>query len=295
MRTAVAAALLATLGSAAAAQHEPIPLWPHAAPGAVGDSSIDRPTITPYLASGTTATRTGVVVFPGGGYEHLAIEKEGTKIAEWLNGMGVNAFVVTYRLGPRYHHPTMLADGQRAVRLVRANAARWNLDPDAIGVMGFSAGGHLASALGTHADTVLGAPDSVDLVSTRPDFMVLAYPVITMDERWAHAGSRRNLLGNDPSPALVHALSNETQVTARTPPTFLVATSDDSTVPVQNSLMFYEALLAAHVPAELHLFQTGRHGFGLAAGDESLSQWPRLCEEWMRRNGWLSSRAHVAR
>jgi acetyl esterase/lipase len=264
-----------------------LPLWQNGAPGALGSAPEDQPAITPFVPAQGTATRAAVVIFPGGGYEHLATDKEGTLPARWLNTLGVTAFVVRYRLGPRYHHPVMMQDAQRAVRFVRSHAARWDLDPSRIGVLGFSAGGHMASTAGTHFDGGNpSSPDSIERVSSRPDFMILAYPVITMSEALAHRGSRRNLLGGDPSAALVRLTSNETQVTRETPPAFLVATTDDATVPVQNSLMFYDALRAAGVPVELHIFESGHHGFGLAPGDPVLSTWTSQCEGWLRRHGW---------
>jgi acetyl esterase/lipase len=230
------------------------------------------------------------VIFPGGGYQHLATDHEGMQVARWLNAAGVTAFVVQYRLGPRYHHPAMLHDAQRAVRLVRARADEWGIDSRRIGVVGFSAGGHMASTAGTHFDAGdPAAPDLVERASSRPDFMVLLYPVITMAEPFAHRGSRRNLLGERPTADLVRSMSNETRVSRATPPTFIVTSTDDRTVPVENSLRFYEALKADSVPVELHVFETGRHGFGLAAVDPVLSVWPRLCEAWMRRRGLLDA------
>jgi acetyl esterase/lipase len=270
-------------------------LWPAGAPGAVGDSTADRPTITPWLPAAGRANGTAVVVFPGGGYAHLSLDREGAQMARWLNERGVAAFVVRYRLGPRYHHPAMLQDAQRAVRLVRARAADWMLDPQRIGVLGFSAGGHAASSAGTHFDA--GDPsgtDAVAHVSSRPDFMVLVYPVITMDPALTHAGSRRNLLGERPTPELERLMSNETQVTRETPPTLLVASTDDASVPVENSLLMYRALRAAKVPVELHVFETGRHGFALAPGDPSLSSWLTQCALWMTRHGWLAPTASTA-
>ena len=263
-------------------------LWTHGAPGALGDSDVDKPTITPYSARSGAANGTGVVIFPGGGYEHLALDHEGAQVAAWLNELGITAFVVSYRLGPRYHHPAMLQDARRAVRLVRANAKRWELNPERVGVMGFSAGGHMAATVATHFDA--GIPtdgDPIERASSRPDFVALLYPVITMSHPFAHQGSRDNLLGADPSPNLVRLLSDETQVTPRTPPTFIVATTDDATVPVENSEMFYDALRTAKVPAEIHLFESGHHGFGLAPGDPALSVWRSLFETWMRRHAML--------
>lgn len=266
-----------------------IPLWPGAAPGAVGATPADTPTITPFVAAHPNGT--AVVIFPGGGYEHLATEKEGNAVARWLAAYGIDGFVVKYRLGPRYHHPAMLEDGARAVRFVRANAARWGIDPARIGVVGFSAGGHLASTVGTHvAAADAASSDPVERASSRPDFMVLAYPVITLRDPLAHVGSRRNLLGPDSSATLMRLLSNETQVTAATPPTFLVATTDDRTVPVENSLLFYDALRAAKVPAELHVYETGAHGFGPDPADPILASWKERCTDWMRRHGWIGDR-----
>ena len=264
-----------------------IPLWVGSAPGALGDSSADRPSMTPFPADPSRATGAAAVIFPGGGYQHLSLEKEGAAVARWLNSLGVTAFVVTYRLGTRYHHPAMLDDAQRAIRLVRSRAATWNVDTARIGVVGFSAGGHLASTTGTHFDAPALPRDSVDRMRARPDFMILVYPVITMTEPYVHRGSRTNLLGAQPAPALVSLLSNETQVTRETPPTFLVASTDDRTVPVENSLRFYEALKSKGVAAELHVFEHGAHGFGLAPGDAILSAWPTLAEAWLRRHGVL--------
>jgi acetyl esterase/lipase len=267
------------------------PLWANGAPGALGTAATDRPTMTPYLPPEGRANGTAVVVFPGGGYTHLSMVKEGSDVANWLASTGVTAFVVQYRLGPAYHHPAMLDDAQRAIRTVRARAAEWGVDPARVGIIGFSAGGHLASTAGTHFD--MGAAsnaDPIERASSRPDFMMLIYPVITMrGDSTTHAGSRLNLLGADPSPELVRLLSNETQVTAQTPPAFLVHTFDDRTVPVQNSLLFYDALKRAGVAAELHVFDHGPHGFGLAPKDPVLSAWPGLAEAWMRRHGWIGA------
>jgi acetyl esterase/lipase len=273
-------------------ERAPITLWPAGAPDAVGKTADDTATITPFVPPTGRASGAAAVIFPGGGYEHLATDHEGVQVAHWLTSIGVMAFVVKYRLGPRYHHPTMLRDAQRAVRLVRAHASQWGVDPARIGVVGFSAGGHMASSVGTHFDIdAATVNDEVARASARPDFMVLVYPVITMADPFAHRGSRTNLLGADAPPELVRLLSNETQVSRRTPPTFLIATRDDRTVPIENSLRFYDALAADSVPVELHVFETGRHGFGLAASDPVLSIWPRLCEAWLRRHGWLDARA----
>jgi acetyl esterase/lipase len=264
-------------------------LWPEGAPGAVGNEAVDRPKITVYRAPAETATGTAVVVCPGGGYVVLAADHEGKQVAEWLNSLGVSAFVLQYRLGPRYHHPAPLQDAQRALRMVRSGAAEWGVDPARIGILGFSAGGHLASTAATHFDD--GNPEADDPVareSSRPAFAVLCYPVITLEGPFAHVGSRTALLGDSPDPALVEALSNERHVTSRTPPTFLFHTADDASVPVENSLLFFSALRKAGVAAELHVFAHGRHGVGLAPDDPSLSQWPGLCAQWMRGLGLLT-------
>jgi acetyl esterase/lipase len=263
-------------------------LWPSGAPGAMGDEDIDKPTLTVYLPSGENATKTGVVVAPGGGYQHLSMQKEGSDIALWLNARGVAAFVLKYRLGPKYHHPIELGDAQRAIRTVRANAAEYGIAADHIGMWGFSAGGHLAASAGTRFD--LGSAASTDVVeqqASRPDFLILAYPVITLTEPSAHAGSRKYLLGDDPDPALVQSMSAETQVSKDTPPTFLFATTDDKTVPVMNSVMFYSALVKAGVPVEMHLFQHGGHGAGLAVANPQLREWPELLAKWMRERGLM--------
>lgn len=267
-------------------------LWPSGAPGAQGDEDIDKPTLTIFLPSGTNATKTGVIVAPGGGYQHLSMDKEGYAIARWLNERGVAAFVLKYRLGPKYHNPIELGDAQRAIRLVRAHAAEYGVAEDHIGIWGFSAGGHLAATAGTRFDVGnSSAADSIERVSSRPDFLILAYPVITMMQPWVHTGSLKYLLGDNPDPALQQSLSAETQVTKDTPPTFLFATTDDKTVPVLNSVMFYEALVKAGVPAEMHLFQHGAHGAGLAAANPQLSVWPDLLAKWMRERGYMASAA----
>ena len=267
-----------------------IPLWPAGAPGALGSTPADQPEVTPYLPPVGRANGTGVVIFPGGGYAHLSMAHEGSEIANWLAGLGVTTFVVKYRLGPNYHHPTMLGDAQRAIRIARSRAAEWGVDPNRLGVIGFSAGGHLASTTGTHFDAgAASSGDAIERASSRPDFLILLYPVITMRDSVTHAGSRLNLLGNTPSAELVRLLSNEMQVTAQTPPTFLVHTVDDRTVPVENSLLFYRALRNAGVSAEMHIFEHGPHGFGLATTNPVLSSWTTLCENWMRMHGWLGA------
>jgi acetyl esterase/lipase len=266
-------------------------LWPEGAPGALGDEDIDKPSLTVYLPKGENATKTGVVVAPGGGYQHLAMEKEGENFALWLNAHGVAAFVLKYRLGPKYHYPVELEDAQRAIRMVRAHAAEYGVADDHIGMWGSSAGGHLAATAATHFEAAGNASgsDPVDKMGSRPDFLILSYPVITMEGPYVHTGSRRYLLGDDPDSHLLTALSDEKQVTKDTPPTFLFATTDDKTVPVMNSVMFYEALVKAGVPAEMHLFQHGAHGSGLAAANPDLSVWPDLLLKWMRERGYAAA------
>lgn len=275
------------------ATEQPIVLWPEGAPGALGREPVDIPTLTPYLPPKEKATGAAVIVCPGGGYTHLA-EHEGRPVAEWLNSIGIAAFVLKYRLGPRYGHPAPLLDAARAIRTVRSRAAEWHIDPERIGILGFSAGGHVASTAGTHFDPgKASASDPIERVSSRPSVMILIYPVITMGEL-THAGSRKSLLGEQPKPELVRLLSNEEQVTKETPPTFLVHTANDAAVPVENSLMFVAALRKAGVPFELHLYERGRHGFGLGGTDPVLSTWPGRCADWLRVHGFAPPLATAA-
>lgn len=263
-----------------------IPLWDAAAPGALGEQDADRPTLTIFRARQPTAT--AVIVAPGGGYGALAMNHEGRQVANWFNALGVTAFVLKYRLGPRYHHPIELGDAQRAIRLVRARSQEFGVAPDRIGIMGFSAGGHLAATAATHFDDgAATASDPTDRVSSRPDFAILGYPVISFQPEVAHAGSVRNLLGENPTPALLQELSNELHVTARTPPVFLFHTNADTGVVAENSIRFYLALRAAKVPAELHVFENGPHGVGLALNDPALGAWPTLLANWLRGRGLL--------
>jgi acetyl esterase/lipase len=264
-----------------------VPLWPDGAPNALGNAEEDQPSLTIYPIGGPQKVSTAVIVFPGGSYMHLAIDHEGSQIATWLNSYGITAFVLRYRLGPRYHHPIELGDAQRAIRWVRARAKDYGVDPNRIGIWGFSAGGHLAATAGTHFDA--GKPDSADVSeqqSSRPDFMILSYPVITFQEPFLHRGSRDSLLGKTPDPGLVDLLSNELRVTKDTPPTFLFHTSNDPVVPVQNSVNFYLALIRAGVPAEMHIFESGPHGVGLARNLPALSGWPDLLAAWLEVNHW---------
>ena len=265
------------------------PLWEHGAPGALGSGDQDTPTVTVYPALDGTRTGTAILIAPGGSYRMLALNHEGRQFANFFNGMNVTAFVLKYRLGPRYHHPIELGDVQRAIRWVRAHSDEYGFRPDRVGLMGFSAGGHLASSAGTHFDDgKLDAPDPIDRLSCRPDFLILAYPVITMLPPHAHEGSVANLLGENPSPELRKQLSNERNVTARTPPTFLLSTSEDTVVAPENTVEFYLALRMAGVPAEMHVFEKGPHGVGLDLENPGLGIWPLLLTNWLRQGGLLS-------
>ncbi len=294
MKSLLLVAFLFALAALNVRAQSPEPLWPTGAPFAKGTAETDIPTLTTYLPV-ANPTRSAVLIAPGGGYLHLAIEKEGEDVARWLNAHGVAAFVLKYRLGPTYHHPAELSDAQRALRTVRARAAGLGLDPTHIGMCGFSAGGHLTATAGTLYSTNFYPPsDAIDRQSARPDFLILAYPVITLDQKYGHTGSRTGLLGDSPAPALVALLSPEKHVTANTPPTFLFATTDDKIVPVMNSVLFYSALIASHVSAEMHLYQHGPHGVGLAPGFPELKSWPDLLATWMRANGWMSPASALA-
>lgn len=251
-------------------------LWPNGAPGAVGAEDADKPALSFYLPPAARAVGTAVVVCPGGGYGHLAMDHEGDQIGRWLNSIGVAAFVLKYRLGPRYHHPAPLQDAQQAIRTVRSRAREFGIAPDRIGIWGFSAGGHLASTAATHFEA-----------DSRPDFLILGYPVVSFTTEYTHKGSMRNLLGDNPDPKLVESLSNEKQVTAQTPPTFLFHTTEDKTVPVENSVLFYLALRKAGVPVEMHIYERGPHGVGLAPLDRALSSWPERLAVWLEVRGLL--------
>jgi len=275
--------------TAPAQPHEALPLWPAGAPGALGTEPKDIPTLTPYLPDPAEATGAAIVICPGGGYGGLA-QHEGDHYARWLNELGIAGLVLKYRLAPGgYHHPSMLEDAARAVRMARFRAADWKLDPQRIGIMGSSAGGHLASTLLTHFDT--GKPDSQDPLerqSSRPDLGILCYAVITMGE-FTHQGSKHNLLGNDPAPELVRNLSNELQVTPQTPPCFLWHTFEDKAVPVENSLQFAAALRKAGVPMDLHIYQKGGHGLGLGSGNWDPTKrhpWVSDCAYWLTTRGF---------
>lgn len=268
---------------------EPIPLWPGDPPGSVGKlEPHDVPTLTPYIADPSLATGAAIVICPGGGYGGLAAH-EGQDYAIWLNHQGIHGFVLKYRLGTHgYRHPVMLQDAARAVRLVRVRAGEWRVDSKRVGIMGSSAGGHLASTLLTHFDA--GRPDAEDPMerqSSRPDLGILCYPVISMGAN-THQGSKNNLLGKEPADDLVKLLSNELQVTAQTPPCFLWHTWEDTAVKVENSLDFAAALRRAGVPFDLHVYEKGRHGLGL--GDQppftNAHPWTADCRFWLKQRGF---------
>ena len=296
---AVATTVLACLSVAHAQTLRVIPIWPEGVPGAKPDGGEERtvddrvynvqnPTLTVFPADPARAVGTAVIMCPGGGYVRLAITKEGNGFARILNDIGVTVFILKYRMA-EYGHPAPLQDVLRSVRLVRSRAAEFGIDPHRIGVMGSSAGGHLAASAATLFDAPEGKTGAaLDAVSARPDFVSLMYPVITMKPPFAHMGSRKALLGAEPSDALVERMSVELQVTAATPPVFMVHTGEDTSVPLENSILFFQALRKAGVPAELHLFEKGAHGFGTAAGLGPTSDWPARLEAWMRAHGWLS-------
>jgi len=278
-------AFLATAMFSSAQTSSPVPLWPDGAPGALGTADKDIPSLTPFLADPAIATGAAMVILPGGGYGGLA-GHEGKSYADWLVTNGVSCFVVKYRLGSQgYRHPRMLEDAARAVRLVRSKAAEWKIDPKRVGIMGSSAGGHLASTLLTHFDA--GKPDATDPIerqSSRPDAGVLCYAVITMGPN-THGGSKQNLLGKDPDPELVKLLSNELQVTKDTPPCFIWHTWEDKGVKVENSLEFAAALQRNGVPFDLHVYQKGGHGMGLGKGQPH--PWANDCIFWLKAQGFV--------
>jgi acetyl esterase/lipase len=272
------------------------PLWPKDPPGPVSSDPADRPTLTVFLPPADKANGTAVVICPGGGYGALAVGHEGRDIAKWLNDRGVAAFMLQYRIAKRDKlpppiHPGPLLDAQRAIRTVRARAAEFHIDPNRVGIWGFSAGGHLASTAATHFDA--GKPDAedtVERVGSRPDFAILAYPVITMTQPFMHRGSRDNLLGKNPDPKLAESLSNDTQVTKDTPPVFLFHTKEDKAVPLENGVAFAEACKKAGVPVELVVYEKGPHGVGLAPKDPVLSHWPEKLEAWLKGRGLLEKK-----
>jgi acetyl esterase/lipase len=265
----------------------PIRLWEGDAPNAIGKEAIDIPTITPYLAPKNIATGAAIIVYPGGGYVRLSDVKEGSAVAEFLNSIGVTAFVLKYRLGPKYGQPNQLLDASRAMRMVRSRAKEWGIDANRIGILGFSAGGHLASTLATHYDFGnANSTDEIEKISSRPDLQILIYPVVTMGE-FTHAGSKKNLLGENPTEELVKKYSNELQVTKNTPPAFIVASVEDKAVPFENSLQYVQALRKNGVPFEFHLYEKGAHGFGLAPTDPILSTWKDRLKDWLVLRNFL--------
>ncbi len=285
----ILAALVSTLMMVHAEVLAPIPLWPKGAPGALGKRPQDIPTITPYLADPMNSTGAAMLICPGGGYTHLAAH-EGKDYALWLNQHGITCFVLKYRLGADgYHYPAEFQDVTRAMRMVKAGASKWHFDPRRVGVMGSSAGGHLASLLLTHFDS--GDPkaaDPIDRESSRPDLGILCYPVITMMDDYTHKGSQENLLGKNPSPKLEEFLSSQLQVKTNTPPCFIWCTYEDKTVPMENSMMFAEALRKQHVPFALHIFEKGGHGMGLADKPPfpHPHPWANDCLFWLKAQGF---------
>ena len=286
------------------AQNETINLWPNGIPNAIvnnnyiereemkGDElnrifQVTEPTLSVYLADENKANKTAVVICPGGGYSYVTYQKEGVKVANWLNSLGISAFILKYRLPSDsiMENKTIgpLQDAQEALRIVRRNANTWNINPNKIGVIGFSAGGHLASTLSTHYNDEVYVHDSI---SAKPDFSILIYPVISMDSTIAHQGSKKNLLGEAPSQHMIEFYSNELQVEAFTPPTFLAHATNDKSVPVENSINYYMALKNNNVPAEMHIYETGGHGFGLGVKDTSL-HWTESCKQWLKSNHFM--------
>jgi acetyl esterase/lipase len=293
--------LFSTFAISGNAQNPVLKVWPSGAPGSVKNENysekstvtgeivshyekVTDPTITVFLPSAEKATGTAVLICPGGGYGGLAFDHEGYAIARWLNNNGIAGIILKYRLpsdeimkdksvGP-------LQDAQESIRIIRRNALQWRIDPWKIGVIGFSAGGHLASTLSTHfAEKVYTVKDTT---SARPDFSLLIYPVISFDSTFTHAGSRRNLIGASPSEDAVRHFSNELMITDKTPPAFLVHSADDKVVPVKNSIVYFEGLVRYNIPAELHVFQKGGHGYGLAINSGTQSAWPDLCLRWLK-------------
>jgi acetyl esterase/lipase len=298
MKKTLLSLLMTALAPLALAEPTVIPLWPEGVPGAkdLGPEhsdaegriwNVSNPTLTVYPAALDRPTGTAVIVCPGGGYVRLSNVREGIQYANWLSTLGVTTFVLKNRLG-EFGHPAPLQDVLRAVRIVRSRAAEFHLNPARIGVMGSSAGGHLAASAGTLFANPAGKTGAaLDAVNARPDFLILMYPVITMDPAAAHMGSRKALIGEHPSPELASLMSVEKQVTAATPPTLLIHTQEDQTVPVENSILFFQALTKAHVPAEMYLFEHGTHGMGLKPGFGTASDWTKRAEEWLKHRGLL--------
>ncbi len=269
---------------------ETVSLWDGKAPGATGTEPKDNPEGLLYRIpskSGDSTLRGCLVIYPGGGYGNHAIDHEGYQIAAWANSMGMNALICKYRMRrDGYGHPAPMLDAQRAVRLARAKSTDWGIDPHRVGIIGFSAGGHLASTVLTHFDTGdANSEDPTARQSSRPDFGILCYPVIALIEPFTHAGSRKNLLGPEPDPALLKLLNNHEQVTSDTPPTFIFHTQEDTVVHPDNALAFYSSMVKQKVPGELHLFRKGKHGVGLGVGIPGTEKWPELCRAWLMSLG----------
>jgi acetyl esterase/lipase len=267
-------------------------LWPQGAPGALGTAPEDKPCVYYYPAAKNIACGTAVLICPGGGYAHLAMDHEGKQVAEWFNRQGVDAFILKYRLNTwdnkKYKYPAQFDDATRALRLVRSLASRYGYDPFRIGIMGFSAGGHLVSTVATHFDAgKKGSSDEIERQSSRPDFLILGYPVISLTTEYTHRFSREMVLGKELDPELARYLSSELQVTSLTPPTFLFHTNADDGVPAENSLLFFMALRKAGVPAELHVYQNGKHGVGLLPADPVLASWADRLHDWLKVNNWI--------
>lgn len=286
------------------AQTTTLKLWPDSIPGSISNSEykevstvengiitrwirVTEPSLTVFLPPKEKTRGAAVLICPGGGYGALAFNHEGNDIAKWFNDNGIAGIILKYRLpsdlimkdksiGP-------LQDAQEAIRTIRRNATKWNIDPDRVGVIGFSAGGHLASTLSTHFDEKVY--EVKDNISARPYFSILLYPVITMDASFTHMGSRRNLIGDNPSEEAILHFSNELQINNNTPPAFIVHSADDKAVPVRNSMIYYEGLVKFNIPSELHIFQKGGHGYGLATDRETQSAWPELCIRWLKASG----------
>lgn len=281
-------ALVAMVAVASSARTEAthpreVTLWPDGAPGAMGSEPADTPILRIWEPSSDKKTNVAIVICPGGGYSGLSEDLEGKQVADWGVAQGITCCMLRSRLAPKYHHPAPLTDANRAVRWVRAHADELKVDPNRVGIWGFSAGGHLASTASTHygpGDANSG--DLVERVSSRPDFSIFAYPVISMRESFTHAGSKKNLLGENPDPKLVDLLSNELQVTADTPPTFLFHTAEDTAVPPENSIAYFAACRKANVPVELHIFEKGVHGVGMGYAHPPVAGWPELVGKWLR-------------
>jgi acetyl esterase/lipase len=263
-------------------------LWPDGAPGALGDGDADKPTLTIFLPPREKSAGTGVVILPGGGYVSCSMEKEGYRPALWFNERGVAAFVVRYRTNnatcTSYKHPSPIQDARRAMRIVRSRASQLGFESDKLGLMGYSAGGHLAASVATHwQDKIEDGKDNLaPSFSTKPDFLMLIYPVVTMLDPFVHAGSRKSLLCDYPPVKVMEEWSCQRKVTGETPPTFLVSTWEDKSVPAENSIEFYNAMRKWRVPGELHVYEKGPHGFGMNPGFGPASNWPDRLDEWLR-------------